>query len=70
MSRNVRALLASSTLAACLLFALPLPAARVGPVGAPEAVELEISGKVYRYFPLTAGSPLSFTVEGLYSTSA
>ena len=64
MSRNARALLASSTLVACLLFALPLPAARVVPVCAPEPVELEISGKVYRYFPLTAGSPLSFTVEG------
>ncbi len=64
MSRNARALLASSTLVTCLLFALPLSAARVVPVGAPEPVELEISGKVYRYFPLTAGSPLSFTVEG------
>ena len=64
MSRNVRALLASSILVICLLFALPLPAARVVPVGAPEPVGLEISGKVYRYFPLTAGSPLSFTVEG------
>ncbi len=64
MSRNARALLASSILVICLLFALPLSAARVVPVGAPEPVELEISGKVYRYFPLTAGSPLSFTVEG------
>jgi len=64
MSRNARALLASSILVICLLFALPAPAARVVPVGAPEPVELEISGKVYRYFPLTAGSPLSFTVEG------
>lgn len=64
MSRNARALLASSTLVICLLLALPLPAARVVPVGAPEPVELEISGKIYRYFPLTAGSPLSFTVEG------
>jgi hypothetical protein len=64
MSRNARALLASSTLVICLLFALPLLAARVVPVGVSEPVELEVSGKIYRYFPLTAGSPLSFTVEG------
>jgi len=64
MSRNATTVLASSILVVCLLFALPLSAARVAPVNAPEPVELEISGKVYRYFPLSAGSPLSFTVEG------
>ncbi len=64
MSRSARALLAPSTLVVCLLLALPLSAARVVPVGVSEPVELEISGKVYRYFPLTAGSPLSFIVEG------
>ncbi|MCK4510617.1 hypothetical protein KAW64_02710 [bacterium] len=64
MSRNATTVLASSTLIICLLFALPLLAARVVPVGVSEPVELEISGKVYRYFPLSAGSPLSFIVEG------
>ena len=64
MSRNSTAVLASLTLFACLLLALPLSAARVIPVGPPEPVELKISGNVYRYFPLTAGSPLSFTIEG------
>jgi hypothetical protein len=64
MSRNTTAVFASLTLVTCLLLALPLSAARVTPVGAPEPVELEISGNVYRYLPLTVGSPLSFTVEG------
>ncbi|MEA3409747.1 MAG: hypothetical protein U9Q95_05315, partial [Candidatus Eisenbacteria bacterium] len=64
MSRNAATALASATLVVCLLFAIPLSAARVAPAGVTEPVELEISGKVYRYFPLTTGSALSFTVEG------
>ena len=47
-----------------LLPPLLAAAARVAPVDAPEPVELEIAGKAYRYFPLTAGSTLSFIVEG------
>ena len=64
MSRNARAVLASSTLVVLLLSALPALAARVVTVEAPEPVELEISGRTYSYFPLTAGSPLSFIIEG------
>jgi hypothetical protein len=42
----------------------PALAARVAPVGAPEPVGIEVSGRIYRYFPLTADAPLTFTVEG------
>ncbi|MFH1865194.1 MAG: hypothetical protein ABIK85_04865 [Candidatus Eisenbacteria bacterium] len=64
MSRNPGVVLASSTLILLLLLVVPAPAARVVPVGTPEPVEIEVSGKAYRYFPLTGGSPLSFVVEG------
>ncbi len=65
MSRSPRVVISSSVLVVLLLLpALPASAARVVPVGAPEPVELEVAGKTYRYFPLTAAAPLSFTVEG------
>ncbi len=40
MSRNATTVLASSTLVVCLLFALPLSAARIAPVGVSEPVEI------------------------------
>lgn len=64
MSRDGTALLAL-TLGVVLLF-IPGPASarKLVPVGAPEAVTIEVSGNAYDYFPLSADAPLVFEVEG------
>jgi len=64
MSRSAEVALACSVTALVAALALPALSAHVAPVEAPEPVELEISGKTYRYFPLSAGTPLTFNVEG------
>ena len=62
MSRSAAVLLASA--AAALLCAAPALATHLAPVEAPEPVEIEVSGRAYRYFPLTSDTPLKFTVQG------
>lgn len=64
MSRSARVALACSSIVLAAALALPALAAHVAPVEAPEPVELSISGRTYRYFPLSADSPLTFNVEG------
>ena len=64
MSRNAGAVIASLTFVLVFALVLPAVAARVAPVDPPEPSELEISGRTYRYFPLTGGSSLTFLVEG------
>ena len=67
MSR--RALLLSplitlTTASLLIAAAAPALAATLVPDGVPEPVRLEISGRVYRYYALSAGEPLTLTVEG------
>jgi len=56
--------LALASAALCLFAALPASAGNVAPLNAPEPVQLEISGKVYSYFPLESGSALRFAIDG------
>ncbi len=63
MSRSCAVSLIAAVLVT-LLPAQPAAAARVAPLTSPEPVAMEVSGRVYRYFPLVRGAPLRFRIEG------